>query len=129
MIRKSCINQIFFAKHAKMFCFLLFQHVLGTHEVVLTSGDLLFYESMKVFHGRPHKFKGSWYSSVFVHYYPKYGWEKVDHTLEKVCALPSSKHSSLIHANANLNYSFLFCSTTESQRIGISNQQLSMRYR
>ena len=44
----------------------------NTHEVILTSGDLLFYESSKCFHGRPHRFKGSWYSSVFVHYYPKY---------------------------------------------------------
>jgi hypothetical protein len=34
-----------------------------THEVILKSGDLLFYESSKCFHGRPHTFKGSWYSS------------------------------------------------------------------
>ena len=42
----------------------------NTHEVILTSGDLVFYESSKVFHGRPHTFKGTWYSSVFVHFYP-----------------------------------------------------------
>jgi ShK domain-like len=41
-----------------------------THEVILTSGDMVFYESSKVFHGRPHTFKGSWYSSIFVHFYP-----------------------------------------------------------
>ena len=35
-----------------------------THEVVLTSGDTLFYEASKCFHGRPIRFKGSWYSSV-----------------------------------------------------------------
>jgi hypothetical protein len=59
-----------------------------THEVVLTPGDLLFYESSKVFHGRPQRFKGSWYSSVFVHYYPKYGWMDMNHDLEKHYAVP-----------------------------------------
>ena len=38
----------------------------NTNEVVLESGDMLFYESSKCFHGRPHYFKGSWYSSIFV---------------------------------------------------------------
>ena len=33
-----------------------------THEVTLTSGDILFYESSKCFHGRPRKFNGTWYS-------------------------------------------------------------------
>jgi hypothetical protein len=62
----------------------------NTHEVVLSSGDMVFYESSKIFHGRPHKFKGSWYSSVFVHYYPKYGWMNTatDHNLEKHYAVP-----------------------------------------
>ena len=41
-----------------------------TNEVYLESGDLLFYESSKCFHGRPKKFNGSWYTSVFSHYYP-----------------------------------------------------------
>lgn len=34
----------------------------NTHEVLLTSGDILFYESSKCFHGRPRQFKGTWYS-------------------------------------------------------------------
>ena len=34
----------------------------NTHEVILTSGDILFYESSKCFHGRPRKFNGTWYS-------------------------------------------------------------------
>jgi hypothetical protein len=46
----------------------------NTHEVTLESGDLLFYESAKVLHGRPRPFNGTWYSSVFVHYYPAEGW-------------------------------------------------------
>lgn len=60
----------------------------NTHEVILTSGDMLLYESSKCLHGRPRRFNGSWYSSVFVHYYPKYGWHEVDHTLEKHYAVP-----------------------------------------
>ena len=43
----------------------------NTNEVVLESGDMLFYESSKCLHGRPTRFKGKWYSSIFVHYYPK----------------------------------------------------------
>jgi hypothetical protein len=67
---------------------LFLKSCVDTHEVVLKSGDILFYESSKVFHGRPRKFNGSWYSSVFVHYYPKYGWKENDHTTEKHYAIP-----------------------------------------
>jgi hypothetical protein len=47
----------------------------NTNEVFLESGDLLFYESSKCLHGRPKRFKGKWYSSLFVHYYPAVNWE------------------------------------------------------
>jgi hypothetical protein len=59
-----------------------------THEVTLTPGDILFYESSKCVHGRPTKFIGSWYTSVFVHYYPKEGWAEFDHDLEAHYAVP-----------------------------------------
>ena len=65
--------------------------ILDTHEVILTSGDMLFYESSKLVHGRPHTFNGSWYSSVFVHYHPKYGWENTEETrIAKKWAIPPS---------------------------------------
>ena len=32
-----------------------------THEVILTPGDILFYESSKCFHGRPRRLNGEWY--------------------------------------------------------------------
>lgn len=60
-----------------------------TNEVILKSGDMLFYESSKCFHGRPHTFNGSWYSSVFVHYYPKHGYKETFNDREKVWALPN----------------------------------------
>lgn len=59
-----------------------------THEVTLTSGDLLFYESSKCFHGRPRPFNGSWYSSVFVHYYPTHGYQENFDDLAKVTRIP-----------------------------------------
>jgi len=47
----------------------------NTNEVVLKSGDMLFYESSKCLHGRPQIFNGSWYSSIFTHYSP-INWNK-----------------------------------------------------
>jgi hypothetical protein len=59
-----------------------------THEVILTPGDMLFYESAKCWHGRPRRLNGSWYSSLFVHYYPKHNWSEIDHDLELKYAVP-----------------------------------------
>jgi hypothetical protein len=59
-----------------------------THEVTLTPGDILFYESSKCFHGRPRPFNGSWYTSVFVHYYPKLNWIDEPHDMEAHYAIP-----------------------------------------
>ena len=40
------------------------------NEVVLETGDVLLYESSKCFHGRPRRFEGEWYTSLFIHFYP-----------------------------------------------------------
>mmetsp|Transcript_30921 Transcript_30921/g.74675 ORF Transcript_30921/g.74675 Transcript_30921/m.74675 type:complete len:427 (-) Transcript_30921:118-1398(-) len=69
-----------------------------THEVILKSGDLLFYESSKCFHGRPRPFNGSWYSSVFVHYYPANGWkENFDRDLKTVAIPPGWEEQPKTH--------------------------------
>lgn len=60
----------------------------NTHEISLTSGDMVFYESSKCTHGRPRRLNASWYSSIFVHYYPKNGWTSVNHELESHYAIP-----------------------------------------
>jgi hypothetical protein len=59
-----------------------------THEVTLTPGDIFFYESSKCFHGRPRPFDGTWYTSVFVHYYPKENWIDQPHELNVHYAVP-----------------------------------------
>ena len=59
-----------------------------THEVYLTPGDMLFYESSKCWHGRPKPFRGTWYTSLFVHYYPSRGWREIDHGKEAHYAVP-----------------------------------------
>ena len=61
------------------------------NEVLLQPGDLLFYESSKCWHGRPKRFRGSWYSSVFAHYYPK-DWGLHDAFLEVHYAVPPVWH-------------------------------------
>ena len=35
---------------------------------------MLFYESSKLLHGRPRRFNGKWYCSIFLHYKPE-GWD------------------------------------------------------
>ena len=71
---------------------LQYKHFQGnTNEVVLESGDMLFYESSKCIHGRPKNFTGSWYSSIFVHYYPEH-WDTKDFSLESHYAVPPHWH-------------------------------------
>jgi len=62
----------------------------NTHEEVLTSGDLVFYESSKAFHGRPCTFNGSWYTSVFVHFYPV-GHKEAHNPNDKLYAMPYNR--------------------------------------
>jgi hypothetical protein len=69
----------------------------NTNEVVLESGDMLFYESSKCIHGRPRPFHGSWYSSIFVHYYPANDWNPENRDMEADYAVP--KHWQGIHLN------------------------------
>jgi len=47
----------------------------NTNEVFLETGDMLLYESSKCFHGRPKRYNGKWYSSLFTHYYPE-DWDE-----------------------------------------------------
>jgi len=59
----------------------------NTNEVFLESGDMLFYESSKCLHGRPKVFSGSWYTSIFIHYYPV-GWHSKSRKEEARIGVP-----------------------------------------
>lgn len=53
------------------------------HSVSLQPGQMLFYESAKLLHGRMRAFKGKYYGSIFLHYKPvdKKLW---DYTIEVI---------------------------------------------
>lgn len=59
----------------------------NTYEIILEVGDLLLYEAAKLYHGRPRPFKGSWYTSLFSHYYPLH-WDTENYHLEGHYAIP-----------------------------------------
>lgn len=67
---------------------LVIEDFLGnTNEIYLEPGDLLFYESSKCRHGRPSKYKGEFYSSLFMHYYPK-DWDNANRVLDVHYRIP-----------------------------------------
>ena len=47
-------------------------HFYRRHEVFLEPGEVLFYESARLLHGRPTPLKGESYSNIFCHYMPKH---------------------------------------------------------
>lgn len=59
----------------------------NTNEVVLETGDMLLYESSKCFHGRPKRYNGGWYSSLFTHYHPK-DWDEETLNLDTHYRIP-----------------------------------------
>ena len=85
----SCIYHIASANDAKPWPLLIEDYDGNTMAVVLKPGDMLLYESAKNFHGRPIALDGNWYSSLFLHYYPKMdGWVDQDHKQEVVNSFP-----------------------------------------
>jgi hypothetical protein len=83
----SCIYHIASSEDAKAWPIVIEDYVGNTNAIVLKPGDLVLYESAKNCHGRPYAFDGSWYTSVFVHYYPKENWGK-DRGLDANFAVP-----------------------------------------
>lgn len=67
---------------------LVIEDFLGnTHEVYLETGDMLLYESSKCFHGRPKRYNGKWYSSLFTHYSPL-TWDADQVSMETTYRIP-----------------------------------------
>ena len=85
----SCIYHIDSSEDAEPWPIVIEDYEGNTNSVVLQPGDVLLYESAKNFHGRPNRLIGSWYSSVFVHYYPKNPqWQRTNHDLDSHYAIP-----------------------------------------
>eukprot|EP00541_Cyclophora_tenuis_P019225 CAMPEP_0116554906 /NCGR_PEP_ID=MMETSP0397-20121206/7845_1 /TAXON_ID=216820 /ORGANISM="Cyclophora tenuis, Strain ECT3854" /LENGTH=271 /DNA_ID=CAMNT_0004080105 /DNA_START=117 /DNA_END=932 /DNA_ORIENTATION=- len=83
----SCILHVDHSEDSEPWPIYIEDYQGNSNEVVLESGDMLFYESSKCIHGRPQPFKGSWYSSLFVHYYPQ-DWDPAQQQLEAHYAVP-----------------------------------------
>jgi len=60
-----------------------------THEILMDPGDVIFFESAKLMHGRPRKLNASWYCNVAGHYHPRdKKWNSMNHVKEAEYAVP-----------------------------------------
>jgi hypothetical protein len=85
----SCIYHIASSDDSDPWPIILEDFAGNTNSIILKPGDILLYESSKAFHGRPLQFHGSWYTSVFVHFYPnEKDWWLRDRELDKHYAIP-----------------------------------------
>mmetsp|Transcript_28994 Transcript_28994/g.32521 ORF Transcript_28994/g.32521 Transcript_28994/m.32521 type:complete len:355 (-) Transcript_28994:116-1180(-) len=84
----SCIYHIASSDDSEPWPIVIEDYEGNTQMAYLEPGDLLLYESAKNFHGRPTKFDGSWYTSLFVHYYPKGEWKNTNHDVKSHYAIP-----------------------------------------
>ena len=44
------------------------------HTVILQPGDMVWYESARLLHGRPDQFNGEYFDNLFIHYKPAGQW-------------------------------------------------------
>jgi len=51
------------------------------HTVFLQAGEMLWYESAKLLHGRQKPFKGSYFDNMFIHYMPRGLWYEEDQVM------------------------------------------------
>jgi len=84
----SCIYHIASSDDSEPWPIVIEDYDGNTQIAYLEPGDLLLYESAKNFHGRPIKFDGSWYTSLFVHFYPKGDWKHENHDTKSHYAIP-----------------------------------------
>ncbi|KAG7349311.1 hypothetical protein IV203_011908 [Nitzschia inconspicua] len=84
----SCIYHIASSDDSDPWPIVIEDYDGNTQAAVLQPGDILLYESAKNFHGRPTVFYGSWYTSLFVHFFPKEGWSRENHDLDSHYAIP-----------------------------------------
>ena len=44
------------------------------HQVVLQPGEMVWYESARLLHGRPQLLEGEYFDNLFIHYKPTHLW-------------------------------------------------------
>lgn len=54
-----------------------------TNKIILSPGEVLFYESSRCYHGRPYKLKGNYFANIFAHTRPK-DWETISKKYDKL---------------------------------------------
>ena len=85
----SCVYHIGSSDNAEPWPLVIEDFDGTTNLVTLTPGDMLLYESAKNLHGRPIPFRGSWYTSLFIHFRPKDPqWIEDDYELNVRSAIP-----------------------------------------
>jgi hypothetical protein len=96
----SCIYHIASSDNSEPWPLVIEDYAGNTNAVVLKPGDVLLYESAKNTHGRPTKFNGDWYTSLFVHFYPKgEWWARENHDALSQYAIPPNWNLLLPDSN------------------------------
>lgn len=54
---------------------LILDHEDNEHNITMSAGEMVLYESAKLLHGRPEPFVGSHYDNIFIHFMPESGWD------------------------------------------------------
>ncbi len=54
---------------------LILDHDGNEHNITMKPGDMIFYESARLLHGRPEPMEGDHYDNIFIHYMPEEGWD------------------------------------------------------
>ena len=75
-------------------------HENREHTILLKAGEMLWYESARLVHGRQKPFKGKYFDNMFIHYKPKGLWYKEEEVMMR-SSMKISKEA-LIWSQRNL---------------------------
>lgn len=80
----------------------IYDHLYHLHKVVLKPGEVVFYESAKLAHGRPKSLNGNYYANIFAHTMPT-DWEEKATSLSKKLSLGSVQQKCKFDALQRVN--------------------------
>lgn len=61
----------------------VYDHDGWAHNITMSPGDVVLYESHSVLHGRPFPLKGTYFANIFVHFKPLFEGDNGDEEVEK----------------------------------------------